>query len=106
MHPFLILGALLHATAFAVIGFFVLFAASRSQGLLKAIGNILGAWLFILAVIAVICAGLATRFGGGPLGYRMMGDYRHPWMQPGRPFGDQPSPAAPGSASPAASANK
>lgn len=63
MHPFLIFGALLHATACAVVGFFVLFAATRTAGLLKTLGNILGAWLFILAIVALVGGILAPRMG-------------------------------------------
>jgi hypothetical protein len=72
MHPFFIFGALLHATACAVVGFFILFAATRTAGLLKTVGNVLGIWLFILALIALI---------GGILGHGM--GHRHGWgMQP------------------------
>jgi Ca2+/Na+ antiporter len=72
MHPFFIFGALLHATACAVVGFFVLFAATRSAGLLRTVGNILGAWLFILAVVALVGGFLAHGMGR-----------RHAWgMQP------------------------
>lgn len=72
MHPFFIFGALLHATACAVVGFFILFAATRTAGLLKTVGNILGIWLFILAVIALV---------GGILAHGM--GHHHGWgMQP------------------------
>ena len=62
-----------HATIIAIVGFFVLFAASKAEGLLKLIGNVLGIWLFVLAVLA-IAAGLL--WGGH--GYGMMGDH-HGW---------------------------
>jgi hypothetical protein len=45
-----------HATLLAIIAFFVLFAASRATGWLKALGSALGIWVLILAVIALICA--------------------------------------------------
>ncbi|MFI4936074.1 MAG: hypothetical protein ACHP7N_15780, partial [Caulobacterales bacterium] len=97
MHPFFFLAGLmmglLHATVLSIIAFFVLFAASRSQGLLKTIGNLLGAWLFILAVLALVGGALMSSFGG-PWGGHMMGHYPHPWMQPGHPVVTQP-PAAP-----------
>ena len=95
MHQMFILGGLLHATALAVVGFFVLFAASRSQGLLRTVGNVLGVWLFVLAVLAIVLGlVIGPRFGGGPMGFRMMmGGHRSPWMQPGQPAVSAPSVA-------------
>jgi hypothetical protein len=104
MHAFFILLALLHATALAVIGFFVLFAASRSTGLLKTIGNMLGAWLFILALLAIVGAAFAPMMVHEPWGGGMMGPYGHAWMHQGPPIAATPSEAA--SATPAAPANK
>jgi len=99
MHAFWILGGLLHATAVLIIGFFVLFAASKSQGLLKLIGNLLGVWLFILAVLAVIAPVLM----GGP-GAGVMGPH-HPWMHGGWGPGGSPPAAAPANAATNAATN-
>ena len=86
MHHVFILAGLLHATVLAVIGFFVLFAASRSDGLLKLVGNVLGIWLFVVAVLAIVGGVLGGPLhGGGPMGWRMMGGHRPPWMQSGQP---------------------
>ena len=91
MHSLLIFGALLHATALAVIGFFVLFAAERSTGRVQTIGKLLGAWLFILAALALIGSAFAIgsgRFpGGGWMGHHreMMGGYPRGWTPPGAP---------------------
>ena len=74
MHPFFIIGGLLHATALAVIGFFVLFAASKSDAGVRRLGNILGVWLYILAVLSL--AGWVFFAASG--GRRMMG-FHHPW---------------------------
>lgn len=68
MHPHMIVGAVLHLTALAVLGFFVLFAASKAQGLIKWIGNILGVWLFLLVVVVVVGCATAPMFGGKPFG--------------------------------------
>lgn len=68
MHPHMIFGAALHLTALAVLGFFVLFAASKAQGLIKWIGNILGVWLFLLVVVVVVACATAPMFGGRPFG--------------------------------------
>jgi hypothetical protein len=103
MHPFFILGSLFHATVLATIGFFVLFAADRSGGLVKTIGRALGAWLFILAALAIICAIVAPGIGIGPWGSgwmssrhaRMMGSYPSGWMQSGPVIVTPPPQAAP-----------
>ncbi len=86
MHPFLWAGIILHATGLAVLAFFVLFAASKAEGIVKSIGNILGGWLVILVIIGII--GAAT-FGGRPFGAVMGGH-----MGPGWP-GSWRCPAAP-----------
>ncbi len=78
MHVFFIVAGLLHATILAVVGFFVLFAASRAEGLVKRIGNILGAWLYILAALALIGWIVVAAMGGAMLGHHMMG-FHHQW---------------------------
>lgn len=45
---------ILHATVVLVIAFFVWFAASKSDGLLKTLGRVLGAWLIVVAVASII----------------------------------------------------
>ncbi len=102
MHHFAIIAGLLHATFCAVVGFFVLFAASRSDGLLKLVGNVLGIWLFVLAVLSVVGGFMGGPVFGGHMGMRMMDGHRPPWMQPGQPAA-APASAAPASAQPAAS---
>ncbi|HEV2362751.1 MAG TPA: hypothetical protein VGS12_00990 [Caulobacteraceae bacterium] len=83
MHPFFFVGALLHATAILVIAFFVWFAASRASGLLRLFGGILGLWLVVLAVLAVV-------FGASGAGKR----WAHPGWGPHGPMGP-PAAAAP-----------
>jgi hypothetical protein len=87
MHPFFLVGAVLHATAIAVIAFFVLFTASKTEGLLRIFGHILGIWLVVLAVLAIVGALL-----GPMLGLPMMDHMHHGWMQQ--------QPAAPHSLTP------
>ncbi len=67
MHPFFLVGALLHATAILVIAFFVWFAASRASGLLRLFGGVLGLWLLVLAVLAIV-------FGASGAGHRWAGE--------------------------------
>ena len=80
MPMFWIFGAVLHATAFAVIGFFVLFAASKTDGLLGALGKLLGAWLYLLAILAIACAVLMPLTGGHLFGMTMPERMGPAWM--------------------------
>lgn len=100
MHGFLF--GLAHATLIAIVGFFVLFAASKASGLLKLVGNVLGLWLFALAVLAIAAGAIWGPSIGGP-GWRMMG-YRHGWeAPPGAAPAVTPAPApASNAATPAA----
>lgn len=58
------LAMLAHATLLAVVAFFVLFAASRAAGWIKALGSALGIWVLIVAGVGLICA-VAAPFVGG-----------------------------------------
>ena len=62
----------------AVIGFFVLFAASKAEGLVKRIGNILGVWLYILAALALIGWIVVAAAGGAMMSRHMMA-FHHQW---------------------------
>jgi len=42
--------SLLPATGFLVIGYFVLFAASKAEGGLRTFGRVLAAWVFLVAL--------------------------------------------------------
>lgn len=85
-----LLFGLAHATIIAIVGFFVLFAASKASGLLKLIGNLLGLWLFVLAALAIV----ASVVWGG---HGMMG-FDHGWkMHPAgaaAPASNAATPAA------------
>jgi len=74
-----------HATLIAVVGFFVLFAASRASGIVRLVGTILGWWLWILAVLAIVCGLLCHGDGKNAPGWMHM----HGWMK-----SDQTAPAA------------
>jgi hypothetical protein len=54
MHPFGLIGGLLHGTALAVFAFFVWFAAARAHGWLRLFGRMLGFWLVILAIASIL----------------------------------------------------
>jgi hypothetical protein len=107
MHPFVIVGSLFPATAFAVVGFFTLFAAERAAGRIRTIGKVLGIWLFVLAGVVILAGVVASvagpaRWGGGMGSYheRMMQRYHSGWMQPPAP--EQAPAPAPTTAPPAA----
>ena len=95
MHIHFLAGAILHATAVAVIGFFVLFAAGKADGIVKLVGTLLGWWIWILAVLLVVCAVVCPTMGDH------MGDHmgmHTGWMHPMAP----PPPAAAAPANPPA----
>lgn len=84
MHMHFLAGAILHATALAVLGFFVLFAAGKAGGIVKLVGTVLGWWLWILAVLAIVCALVCPG----------MGD-KSGWMKGGEGWMHGPDAAAP-----------
>jgi hypothetical protein len=49
-----------------VIGFFVLFTASKTQGPLRTFGKYLGIWLFVLVAIVVVSIPAAPMMEGRP----------------------------------------
>jgi hypothetical protein len=59
----MIVGGLLHATALAVVAFFVWFTATKAKGWLMLAGKILGAWLVFLALVGLIFAVFAPGMG-------------------------------------------
>jgi hypothetical protein len=96
MH-FMIVGAVLHATVLGVIAFFVLFAASRASGLVAMLGNLLGYWILLLAVLGFVI-GIGSAISGKPM-MGVMGD--KPWMHGGwHHIGPPPPPAEPAPAKP------
>src|SRR5262245_3822226 len=64
MHSMMLVGVVLHVTLFLVLAFFVLFAAQKAEGLVKLLGNVVGVWLLILAILVIIGCVTAPMFGG------------------------------------------
>lgn len=98
---------IVHVTMLLVVAFFILFVAQKADGLVSLFGNILGAWIVIIAVLhiaACFVPGLADKMGmkgpDGAHGPMMMHEHwMHHWgMQPAAP---QPAPAAPAKPAPA-----
>jgi hypothetical protein len=98
--------AILHATVAGVLGFFVLFAASKASGIVKLVGTILGWWLWILALLSIVCVFVCPAMGG-KMGdkWGMHGDWMHSMngAQTAAPASDATAPAKP-AAAPAAPA--
>jgi hypothetical protein len=105
MHFFAI-AAVLHTLIIAVLAFFVLFAASKADGFVRLLGNILG-WILLIAAVLGLAVGIFhVVTGKGPMmdgGPHMMlwhhGDHDSTMgPAPGQPAPAQPvQPAAPGS---------
>jgi hypothetical protein len=71
MHSMMLVGVVLHVTLFLTLAFFVLFAAQKADGLVKLLGNVIGVWLLILAVLVIVGCVTAPMFGGRPFGLPM-----------------------------------
>jgi hypothetical protein len=85
--------AVLHFTVLAIIGYLLLYTASKADGIVALIGRLLGLWVFILAILAVV-AGVAMSGGKGWEGMHGHGmGWMHHWDREGPP--DQAAPAAP-----------
>ncbi len=98
MHMGMLMHAILHATVAGIIGFFVLFAANKAEGIVKFVGTILGWWLWIIAVLSIVCVFVCPRMGdnGGAWADRM-----HGWMHDGGKPEGAPPMTAPEPAKPA-----
>ncbi len=63
--------SLIPATAWAVIGFFVLFASTKAEGGLNKFGQALGTWSLVIAVLIPLVGAFVTLTGLCPLGAMM-----------------------------------
>lgn len=98
---FMIMGVVTHVTILAIVGYFILFSASKADGFVALIGRLLGYWVFLLAILAIVGA-VAMHLSGGKLfgmEFPHHGPGMHRWggpMMPPPPGG----PAAPAPAKP------
>lgn len=93
MHFFAI-AAVLHTLIVAVLAFFVLFAASKADGFVRLLGNVLGWILLIAAVLGLVFGIFHVMTGKGP----MMEGGSHwmmHWDRGAQPPGAQPPATAP-----------
>jgi succinate dehydrogenase/fumarate reductase cytochrome b subunit len=93
----MIFGLVLHVTLLAIVGYALLFSASKAEGVVALIGRLLGVWVFLLAILSVVGA-VAIHMAGGKL-FGM--DFSHPphgpghmemWAPPGDPMPPPPPP--------------
>ena len=59
--------SLLPATVWLVIGFFILFAATRVEGGLQTFGRVLGTWALLIALLFPIMGAYMALSGACPL---------------------------------------
>jgi hypothetical protein len=101
----MLVGVVLHVTVLAIIGYLLLWTASKAQGVVAFIGWLLGLWVFVLAILSVVAVVAAPIFGGKPFGMEMMRGHDG-WMHdgyggdessrgPGQPSRPNPAPARP-----------
>jgi hypothetical protein len=101
----MLVGVVLHVTVLAIIGYLLLWTASKAQGVVAFIGWLLGLWVFVLAILSVVAVVAAPIFGGKPFGMEMMRGHDG-WMHDGYRGDessrgpDQPSPPNPAPARP------
>ena len=109
MHFFAI-AAVLHTLIIAVLAFFVLFAASKADGFVRLLGNVLG-WILLIAALLGLVFGIyhvmtgkgPMMEGGGPHWMMHWERGEHGMMAPGaEPPGamQQPAPAQPATPTP------
>lgn len=63
--------SLIPATLSVVLGYFVLFSSTKTQGAVKTLGQILAIWIFILATVSPMAGAYATYAGLPPIGAMM-----------------------------------
>ena len=98
----ILIGAVLHATVLAIVGYALLWTAAKVEGVVALIGRVLGLWVFLLAILSVVAVATMPMFGGKPFGMEMMHDgdrgpgWMHHWDRGPGPAGTQSAaPAAP-----------
>jgi hypothetical protein len=60
--------SLIPATLLVVLGYFVLFSSTKTQAGVRTFGQILAAWIFILAAVLPLAGAYATYAGLSPMG--------------------------------------
>lgn len=63
--------SLIPATLAVVLGYFILFSSTKTEGAVKTFGQILAIWVFILAAVFPMAGAYATYAGLPPIGTMM-----------------------------------
>lgn len=106
MH-FFALAMVLHTLIVAVIAFFILFAASKADGFVRLLGNVLGWLILVLGVLGFAFGIVHVVSGKGPdmdHDHWMMMHWGHDRDGPPAPVAEPAAPSAPAPAAPAAPA--
>jgi hypothetical protein len=64
--------SLIPATIFVIVGYFILFAATKTQGSVQLFGYVLSAWVFIIAAFFPAIGAYASMSGACPSIQTMM----------------------------------
>ena len=73
----MVIGIVLHVTVLSIVGYALLWTASKAEGIVALIGRLLGLWVFLLAILSVVAVVSAPMFGGKPFGIDMMHGHDH-----------------------------
>ena len=99
MHGFFLVHAVIHLLACLTVAFFILFAASKADGLVRLFGNVLGI-VFILIGIAGVVLGVIHHGDKDTDWHGRMHGWGPPWMMQGGPQQPAAPNAAPAPATP------
>ena len=70
--------SLIPATFFVILGYFVLYASSRSEGGIRTFGRILAVWIFLIALLPPIGGAVITLSGECPMHKMFEGELKPP----------------------------
>ena len=59
--------SLIPATFWLVVGFFVLYTSTKTEGTLQKFAKILAIWIFIIALLFPVCGAYVTLSGNCPI---------------------------------------
>ncbi len=85
-----------HVTLLLIVAFFILFAASRADGLIRLFGTVLGVWVVIVAVLHVVAFCMPGMMGMKGMHEGMMhGQWMHHWGSADAGYATTPVQPAP-----------
>ena len=90
----------LHVTVLLIVAFFILFAASKADGIVGLFGKVLGVWVVLVALLHVVGFFMPGMMGMKP-GMMPGGMMHGHWMHHMGSDGAQPAPMTPAMPAPA-----